>query len=371
MSDWSPQQDRAIADVRAWLADPSRKQVFRLFGYAGTGKTTLAKDLTNAVSGTVLFATFTGKAALQLRKKGCDDASTIHSLIYKVDVCEKTGEAIFRLNPESDLASAKLLVIDEVSMVSEELAADLLSYNKPILVLGDPAQLPPVKGEGFFINSAPDVMLTEVHRQARDNPIIDLSMRIREGHRLQRGRYGSSAIINRSDVDQAELRSLVLGADQVLCGLNRTRVTYNRRIRTLKGMAGSAPHHPAVGERLICLRNNRTKHLFNGSLWEVDEVGDKFGRIDMVVRSLDEQRDPVRIEVYEEFFRGTEATLGWRERKKSDEFTFGWAITCHKSQGSQWNDVVVFDESGAFREAQAHWLYTAVTRAAERVTVIV
>ena len=83
---WSPQQERAIADVQAWLKDPRGKQVFRLFGYAGTGKTTLAKELAATVKGTVLYATFTGKAALVLRKKGCEGASTIHSLIYKVDV---------------------------------------------------------------------------------------------------------------------------------------------------------------------------------------------------------------------------------------------------------------------------------------------
>jgi exodeoxyribonuclease-5 len=138
---WSPQQERAISDVRAWLADPKGKQVFRLFGYAGTGKTTLAKELAQSVRGDVLFATFTGKASLVLRQKGCEDASTIHSLIYKVDVNERTGEATFSLNPDSDLASAALLIVDEVSMVGEELANDLLTFNKRILVLGDPAQL--------------------------------------------------------------------------------------------------------------------------------------------------------------------------------------------------------------------------------------
>lgn len=369
---WSPQQERAIADVRAWLSDPDGKQVFRLFGYAGTGKTTLAKELAQSVKGSVLYATFTGKASLVLRKKGCEDASTIHSLIYKVDICEKTGAASFTLNLDSDLAEAALLIVDEVSMVPADLAHDLLSFGRKVLVLGDPAQLPPVKGEGFFINAAPDVMLTEVHRQAQDNPIIRLSMIIREGDRLQRGQYGESLVIRREDVDQGQMREAVLGADQLLCGLNRTRTTFNRRIRDLKGLAGQpAAWYPTVGDRLICLRNNRTKHLFNGGLWTVDEVQDKFGRLDMVATSLDEERAPAKIEVFEEFFNGTESRLDWRERRQSDEFTFGWAITCHKSQGSQWDNVIIFDESAAFREARSNWLYTAVTRAAERVTVVV
>jgi exodeoxyribonuclease-5 len=369
---WSPQQERAIAEVRAWLADPAGKQVFRLFGYAGTGKTTLARELAEAVKGDVLYATFTGKASLVLRKKGCESASTIHSLIYKVDVHPRTGITTFNLNPDSDLADAALLIVDEVSMVAEDLATDLLSFGTRILVLGDPAQLPPVKGEGFFINASPDVMLTEVHRQARDNPIIRMSMEIREGNRLQRGEYGGSLVIGRTDVDQDRMRELVLGADQLICGLNRTRTAFNRRIRALKGLRGaSMPWHPTIGDRLICLRNNRTKHLFNGGLWNVDEVQDKMGRVDAVVTSLDEDRAAEKIEVFEEFFNGTEERLDWRERRKSDEFTFGWAITCHKSQGSQWDSVIVFDESGAFREAHTNWLYTAITRAAERVTVVV
>lgn len=369
---WSPQQGRAIADVKAWLADPKGKQVFRLFGYAGTGKTTPAKELAGSVKGTVLYATFTGKAALVLRKKGCEDASTIHSLIYKVEVNDRTGEASFNLNPESELASAALLIVDEVSMVGEALARDLLSFNTRILVLGDPAQLPPVKDEGFFINVAPDVMLTEVHRQAQDNPIIRMSMEIREGNRLQRGAYGDSRVIACSDVSQDELRDLVVGADQLLCGLNRTRMAYNRRIRALKGLSGQAETwHPTKGDRLICLKNKRDKQLFNGAMWKADIVGDKFRCFGIEAHSLDDDRDPLTLEVAEEFFNGTEHALNWRERRQYDEFTFGWAITCHKAQGSQWDDVIVFDESGAFRDAKSNWLYTAVTRAAERLTVVV
>ncbi len=368
---WSPQQDRAIADVTAWLADKRGKQIFRLFGYAGTGKTTLAKELAKSVRGTVLFATFTGKASLVLRQKGCEDASTIHSLIYKVEVNERTGEASFILNPDSALCDAALLIVDEVSMVGEELAVDLLSFGKRILVLGDPAQLPPVKDEGFFINEAPDVMLTEVHRQARDNPIIRMSMEIREGGRLTAGQYGESLVIGRADVGPDQLREHVLAADQLLCGLNRTRVSYNRRIRSLKDLAGAAEvWHPTVGDKLICLRNKREKAIFNGGMWTANAVADKFGCLSIEATSLDEDRDPLTLEVAEEFFVGAEHKIEWRERRKYDEFTFGWAITCHKSQGSQWPNVVIFDESGAFRDSRANWLYTAVTRAAEKVTVV-
>tara|TARA_Y100001951_G_scaffold88698_2_gene80456 strand:+ start:971 stop:2137 length:1167 start_codon:yes stop_codon:yes gene_type:complete len=375
--EWSPQQDDAIRAVQTWLKTPNAPQVFRLFGYAGTGKTTLAKELAREVKGSVLYATFTGKAALVLRAKGCDDASTIHSLIYKVEVDEDTGEAKFLLNPESDLADAELLIIDEVSMVGADLAEDLLSFNKPILVLGDPAQLPPISSEGFFINAEPDIMLTEVHRQAQDNPIIRMSMDIREGKPLLPGEYGGSLVIRADATDRDELAGHVLAADQLICGLNRSRVTYNRRIRSLKRLIDSAqPFRPMVGDRLICLRNKHSEALFNGSLWAAEEIedalsthGDPFFKIR--VGSLDEDRDPQPVKVLPHFFNGTDKDLHWKVKRGYHEFTFGWAITCHKSQGSQWDDVIVFDESGAFRDAQRNWIYTAITRAAERVTVVI
>src|SRR5882757_5485782 len=87
MTAFSPEQDAALKAVAAWLkAKPGRGNtppVFRLFGYAGSGKSTLAKHLAEGVEGKVLFAAFTGKAALVMRRKGCEGASTIHSLIYR------------------------------------------------------------------------------------------------------------------------------------------------------------------------------------------------------------------------------------------------------------------------------------------------
>jgi exodeoxyribonuclease V len=372
---WSPQQDAAIKAVRDWLADKRAPQIFRLFGFAGSGKTTLAKHLAADVRGHVLYACFTGKAALVLRKKGCEGAGTIHGLIYKPQQDEVTGEYTFKLNPDSGAAYAGLVIIDEVSMVGEELARDLLSYGTKVLVLGDPAQLPPVKGEGFFINAQPDVMLTEVHRQAAENPIIRMSMDIREGRGLKSGTYGDSVVVRRADVERDWLQDRVLGADQLLCGLNRSRQTFNGRIRELKGLVGAeALWVPVPGDRLVCLRNNREKNLFNGGLWNVEGGSMSHGRkhVNTRIKSLDEEdMPPIDVSTPVEFFTGTEKDLDWKERRKADEFTYGWALTCHKAQGSQWDNVIVFDESRTFREDAAKWLYTAVTRAAERVTVVV
>ena len=196
---WSSQQDAALKSVSDWLRKRD-KPIFRLFGYAGTGKTTLARHLAEGVDGDVAFGAYTGKAALVLRSKGCADASTIHSMIYRSRESDEGGPQ-FVLNRQSAAAKADLIVIDECSMVDEELGRDLLSFGQPVLVLGDPAQLPPVKGGGFFTEAEPDVMLTEVHRQARDNPIIQMSLTVREGGRLDVGNYGDSKVIRRSQIN--------------------------------------------------------------------------------------------------------------------------------------------------------------------------
>ena len=358
---WSPEQDAALRAVAQWLQAGDRP-IFRLFGYAGTGKTTLARHVAEGVDGDVRFASYTGKAALVMREKGCADASTIHSLIYRARGSGEAGPR-FALNRQSEAAKAKLLVIDECSMVDEDLGRDLLSFGTPVLVLGDPAQLPPVKGAGYFTDKPPDAMLTDVHRQAKDDPIIALSIAVREGGSLPRGQYGDSRVIARREIDAAT----ILAADQVLVGLNKSRRAYTGRIRELHGLRDLMP---AVGETLVCLRNDKTKGLLNGGLFTLKRLAsEEDGRIAMDVAPEGERRT-VRVSVPREFFEGREDELAFAARRKADEFDFGYVLTVHKSQGSQWDDVVLFDESYAFREHRARWLYTGLTRAAKRITVV-
>ena len=361
MVEWSPQQDEALVAVAKWLKDKNGPQVFRLFGWAGTGKSTLAVHLAQDVK-SVKYAAFTGKAALVMRKRGCKGAQTIHSLIYSL-VSEKEGEPRFVLDPESPAADADLIVIDEVSMVDEQLGRDLLSFGVKVLVLGDPFQLPPVQGAGFFTADEPDIMLTEIHRQASDNPIIRLSMDVREGGYLERGRYGESLVVAREDVD----RDAVLLADQVLVGRNKTRLQYNDRLRELKGLPF---HEPVEGDRMVCLRNNPRKKLLNGQIWIVTEVSRKANGKYSLLLGADEGKGEAKVLTHKAFFAGEEDAMSWPERRQFDEFTFGYCLTVHKAQGSQWDNVYLFDESFVFREERARWLYTGITRAAEKITVV-
>ena len=417
MADWSPQQDRALRSVSRWLSDPADQQLFRLFGYAGTGKTTLARHLAEGVDGPVLFAAFTGKAASVLRASGAPNAQTLHSLIYipkeksrqRLDElrreleevqrmlaeerAESEGETAnmrrlgdriqklqgevraeernakrpdFSLNLESALSDAALLVVDECSMVDEEMAQDILSFRVPVLVLGDPAQLPPVRGTGYFTDATPDVMLTEIHRQARDNPIIELATRVRSGQRLERGLYGDSAVITRATPE------LALASDQVLVGLNRTRTSTNRRMRELREFTGSP--FPLAGEKLVCLRNDKDHGLLNGTLHTCLADSELLGGyVNLRIRPEDQPgADPLLVPAHPEHFNGDPEQIGHWERRQAQEFTFGYALTVHKSQGSQWGRVLIIDESAAFGDASTRqrWLYTAITRAQDAVTVV-
>jgi len=383
--EFSGQQAQALDSVGRWLKVVSKPQpagepgeVYYLAGYGGTGKTTLAIHLASSVSMPV-FAAFTGKAASVMRRKGCWDASTIHSLIYTPVEDPTTRKTTFVLNANSAASTAGLIVVDEVSMVNEQVGRDLLSFGRPVLVLGDPAQLPPVSGTGFFTANKPDFLLTEIHRQALENPIIRVSMDVREGRGLRLGDYGELKVIERRDVNAG----MVLDADQVLVGRNKTREQYNRRIRQLLKRAGDLPE---PGDRLVCLRNNKETAMLNGVIHDV--VSSDFlikQKLDMksgkMVEKVDEQTlqmllreedvgDKRWVRTRVNWFQGEAPDRNDKSTWGYDHFDYGYALTVHKSQGSQWDNVMLFDESDAFRENAVNHLYTAITRAAKTLIVV-
>lgn len=419
---WSPQQEAAILAVHRHLQSGDRRP-FILQGYAGTGKTTLARELVSGLTGNVHFCTFTGKAAHVLRTKGCQGATTIHSLIYKPtekskerlehlreDLAELKAEIMsemkmewggdlpedseariathhmvrklqqaiddevrglkrpaFMLNIDSIVKHAQLIVVDEYSMVDEFIGQDLESFNKPILLLGDPAQLPPVRGKGWLADREPDILLTEIHRQAWDNPIIEMATKVRTGKSLEMGNHGTSSVIDIRDGDP----SMYSSHDQVLCGReNRPkngdavwRANINRRMRSLLGLEDPMPQ---PGEKVVCLKNNHEEGLLNGEQWKVLQ-SEQYG--DTVGLSLEgEENRRVEVLAHSRQFTGEE--IPYWELKNAELFDFGYCMTVHKSQGSQWDSILLFNQSRIFREDARKWLYTGITRAAEKVTVV-
>lgn len=377
----SRQQETALKRVSDWYQgdDP----LFRLFGYAGTGKTMLAKHFAENC-GNVMFAAYTGKAAHVLQEKGCPGATTIHKLIYhpKMKSKQRLKDLVeryvglpegpdkvrlntlieeekknvarpgFTLNPDSDLNSANLLIIDEASMIGTDIAEDLLSFGVKVLALGDPGQLPPVRGTGYFTNAPADYLLQEIHRQEKDSPIIKLATMAREGRKIPEGNYGESKVITSPTPAQA------LEQDQLLVGRNATRRATNRRIRDLRGFEGA---YPGAGERVVCLRNSHDRGLLNGSQHQVrDSAVDEYVELLLSDGPVQAHKEP---------FEGKDIPL-WSHAKAVDEFDYAYAMTVHKSQGSQWDKVMVIDESSAFRQSKKQWLYTAITRAAKQVTIV-
>jgi exodeoxyribonuclease V len=427
MTDLSPQQNEALQRIRAWYQDQDdwSAEPFRLYGPAGTGKTTLAREVAGAIGaiGDVLFAAYTGKAASVLRQKGCVPASTLHSLVYKpvsnrearrrliqaevelqakrptladltpadgayesakeevealeaeIQELEKQVATIgWEWNPDSPLADAGLLILDEVSMVDAKLAGDIERFGVPVLVLGDPEQLEPVGGEGYYTTSAPDYMLTEIHRQALDSPVLQLATRVRTSSDRRLG-------LTAEDFTAHDVR-LAMEHDQVLVWKNATRWVAISKIR---GLLGRQPGVVVAGDRVMCLTNNRDLGVFNGQQFEVlDSVQGPLGP-QMTVR--DDSGAERTILAFQDGFNGREYQDMAKRRNDGGKgnrmlATFANAITVHKAQGSEWGSVYVVNESQALlgmtasRKGEAEgiqsarrWLYTAATRASERLTI--
>ncbi len=393
---FSTDQVDALNKCKNWIHSKNAT-TFTMYGCAGTGKTTLAKHLAEGVKGTIYFVAFTGKAAEVLQRSGCPNARTIHSLIYspksacqkrltsleadlarmpesapqadrdrllrQVEVERKNAQRpMFSLRTESEIQFASLVVVDECSMVSSQMGADLLSFGVPVLALGDPGQLPPVGGRGFFDETNPDHLLTHIHRQAKGSPILKLATSARLGEPIPYGDYGDNCrVIEKATPEMA------LAADQIICGRNDTRRAINLRQRELLGLD---PSGPVVGDKLICLRNNIDNGLLNGSQWVIEEFATAMPDMGMLrVSPHMTDGDSVSTVCHMHHFEGREKELAPYLMGEADCFDYGYAVTCHKAQGSQWDDVLIFDQSHAFSEKKK-WLYTAITRAAKSVTIV-
>lgn len=285
----------------------------------------------------------------------------------------------FILNPDSQIRTARLLVVDEASMVGESIAEDLATFGVPILAIGDPFQLPPVGDNPGLTIGDPDYFLTEIHRQAADNPIIRLSMDIRNGRSIRPGMMGEQVrIVSRRNDDWT------LNPDydaQVICGTHKKRWRLTADIREMCGYTSAAPMQ--WEPLMVCKNSKKIPALVNGSFVTCvsapPDLYDGDAAFDLTIE--DENGMQYAVRAYQGMFE--EHQLRQKDAATADKFKafdskrrdeildFGWVITAHKSQGSQWDNVVVHDESGVFRDDADRWLYTAVTRAAEELTIVI
>jgi len=366
----SKMQLECVASICKWFK--SSKMYYVLAGFAGTGKTFIIRHVIDKLGiemKFVAFATFTGKAALVMTQKANGDyeCQTLHRLLYRAEVDYK-GNLTFVKKGRDNFRRLKLIVIDECSMVSAELLQDLYDVGVKILFVGDHGQLPPVGMVSNIykrLSESPDFCLTEIHRQAEGSPIIYLSMLAREGKAIPYGKYADSGlVIHKSDI--GNYIPSMLAADVVICGKNITRTGYNNYIRKEKGFTDP---FPMVGEKLICLKNNWNKcideyNLVNGMIGYVNEIKHLKDYMEIVFKP------EFTKSTCESRLKKTEFLNGKADddmfSRETDLYAFGYAITCHKSQGSQWEKAFVVNEVLRV-EDHKRWLYTAITRASEKL----
>lgn len=361
-------------------------------GYAGTGKSTLIKFIIEALhfnAEDVCYIAYTGKAAEVLRRNGCPNAKTAHQLLY---YHKQNADGTFSRYERKNIGKYKMIVVDEVSMLPKDMWNLLLTHHKYILACGDPGQLPPVRskdGEALEILDTPNIFLDEVMRQAQDNEIIKLSMDIREGKPLYPFKGKDIQILTKNELTL----NICNWADQIITATNNKRQQINNLMRSARGFGPE----PQPGDKVISLANHwlitdslGEASLINGTIGYLgecyknnlyyrlynfpnpvpilyadftNEIGEEFGMLNMdytAITTGNKYLDPKN--EYKAFKQPQGAPL---------EFNYGYAITCHRAQGSQWDKVLVIEENFPMDEEEhRRWLYTAVTRPSEKLVLV-
>jgi exodeoxyribonuclease-5 len=363
--------NKAVHWYKGWQDRKHRRQIFSLAGYAGTGKTTIARIIAELCCGMdwTMFIAPTGKAASRLRQKGCPGAKTLHQFVYNVRGENEDGEPIFVAKGALD-ERPRLVCLDESSMVGTYDRDKILGHNTPLLALGDPGQIPPVKAVAWFSLATADVVLDQIERNAGN--IVRASMFVRGGKRLPPKIY-DDVTVKDGTIGDEELATF-LGEDAVvLCSYNTTRHRYNQRARKILGYSGP---FPCVGEKVVCTFNQHGYGIMNGEQAIIlsyeaipEDSIDKDepdGMLLVNIKSLTDGKErmakfnPASFSEYEDIRDDAAKQVGG--------FDFGSCLTIHKSQGSEWPRVLILEE--ILRGVPYHQLmYTGITRAIDYLAI--
>lgn len=382
--DLSPTQARAVKKIRAWHW--SGGDEFRMGGLAGTGKTTIVTQLPDYLDlepSDVHYCAPTGKAASVLTRKLDAPlvATTVHGLMYRAmdQHCmgcpvaaddEKQGchgfgacgcSLSFRYYPPDPVPP--LIVVDEASMVGQDMYEDLMRLEAQVLFVGDHGQLPPVRGSvNLMDEDRLDVRLEEIHRQAEGSAILRLSRMARDGTPTPVGEYGEGVRVVKQQGFEFDPEDGAL----LLCYTNETRMRLNRMVRDALGLPAA---HPVAGDRVVCLKNNRDFGVSNGMLGTITSIQPAGQWFYLAEIACDGEERPYRGRILRSQFDSptTEHVRG------VDVWTYGYCLTTHKAQGSEAEKVIVFKEAGLAQmgpRMRRRWLYTAYTRAKRELTVV-
>lgn len=388
--EFNKQQLNAIKKAKDWYMNKkSNKQIFEISGIGGSGKSFCVYHIIKELGlshDEVLFMAYVGKATLALSLKG-NNAQTIHSTIYDINdvpVCDKNGAPILingrpLTRPEfikkaSLPKNIKLLVVDEGRMVASNIAKDLVSFGIPMIVLGDHHQLDPPFGEPYFLNY-PDVILTEPMRQAKDDPIVKLSMMAYDGEYIDYGKYGDNCFV----IPYSMLTDkMMIKSDIIICGRNKTRDELNRHIRY--DILKRKSECPVIGDKIICRQNNWSLsimdniNLINGMIGYVDEIYLNTYNGNSI--AIDFRPDFSDFECFNNLTIDYKLLTQPYDKVIStrfsyfNKFEYGWAISTHLSQGSEWDAPLIYYEDYGTSEFKKKSLYTAITRAKKKLILV-
>lgn len=374
---WTQDQITALEIIDK--AYQKKQKEIVLSGNAGTGKTTIVKEIIKKYASKVLLLAPTAKAALRLKEVTDTQAHTIHSVLYETVIENEDGELIF-LSPQQITQRKSLVIIDEASMLGTKLKQDILA-NIPeetrVLFVGDFFQLPPVKDKSGVDLVNPDAKLLNIHRQSMQNPIIPFTLKIREGKWLDWLKtYDNSndhllkfsskeTLVNNFVTDYKQ------GTDTIcLCYTHASRTQLNQQIRNELGFTKRLE----ANDQLIVKSNNKACGIFNGEIITIQSLkyykSAQFGTYALI--KIKEKKTPFKIAL-NTFGMDSTDYRAWTQLhrgKLHNNFIhcdYGYAITIHSSQGSQWNTVHYYYEPTQHKlfpsEINNKMLYTGCTRA--------
>ena len=416
--EYTSEQQESIDKIGAWLSlrkddeSPDRALFgrdkdweYRMGGFGGTGKTTTIGGVIDSTKhDKIVVCAPTGKAASVLTKKlDGREVMTIHKALYNpIEPSQKKLEELhkamkdnpddkaariayeqerkasgerklgFSIKAEPVIDRKTFVIVDEASMVNTQMREDLHETGAKVLFVGDPGQLPPVGDGGWFVKGKLDSCLKSIHRQALESPIVRLSMKIREGSFSRADFQTPDCRITRKSEGTVSPDDW-MSADQIITGRNFTRHKINRFIRKRLGRTNFLP---VKDERLICLKNENVMGVsfINGlqcvalsdAVWDEEK---QQNIIDILIDEKEIEDVPFYDYHCRKNYDGSILEAPWNTRRNMREFDFAYAITCHKSQGSEWDSVIIADDymNRKDKEFRRRWLYTAVTRAKSKL----